>query len=274
MGEIGHGGGMILYLGSGPRRYGDRPVPVYAREGWEFQLIRRGSCDLLGTGGKRLKVEGGTLWVFSPREAHGWGGSRGEECEVEVVHFSRVPEPLGSLLAKRGLASVRLSAEALAQIDRCFEPVLESLQTPTPLSALQSERLLQELSLQILGGLPREEFGAFRPASSRTVSVALSYFREHMHEGVAVEETSRAVFQSAGHLRRLFREVLGVSPREAFMAERMKRAEELLLNSGEKLEAVAEACGFDSARSFIRAFKARSGTTPSRWRETKTSRSV
>ena len=46
----------------------------------------------------------------------------------------------------------------------------------------------------------------------------------------------------------------------------MERAMELLSNMKIKLETVAKQCGFSSASNFCRAFKARKGASPTRWR--------
>ena len=266
--RIAHGvGKMILYWNQGKRWYGKIPVPVYRRVGWEFQFFLSGSCLLIKGDGSTEPVNKGTLWVFPPSVAHGWGGDANSECEIRVVHFSRVREPLGELCTRMGMLCRELTDEQMGFLEEIFQKTVNAYRERSVLLDLHAERLLIELSLAVLPeerNLPRGELLAWE---ERIVGGAISYFRDHMHEGISIEDVAKAVFVSPSHLRRLFHAVKGASPRRWFQEERIQRAEEMLRETTYTIERIAESCGFDSGGSFIRAFRSIRGVTPKVFRE-------
>ena len=84
---------------------------------------------------------------------------------------------------------------------------------------------------------------------------------------LSVKELAQSIPCSLTHLRRLFRQVLGMSPRQWLLEWRLQRAAQLLQTTGATVQQIAEDCGFESLSHFIRYFKARFGIAPSRYRE-------
>lgn len=74
---------------------------------------------------------------------------------------------------------------------------------------------------------------------------------------------------STGYLRRLFREFHGVSPVRYLQDLRINRAKELLLSENCTVTDAASRCGYGSLYYFSEAFRARTGVTPSAFRERK-----
>jgi transcriptional regulator GlxA family with amidase domain len=108
-------------------------------------------------------------------------------------------------------------------------------------------------------------------------SVYLDY-RTHLHPGVhrvqdwilahpsaraTLAELAALAGMSARNLTRVFRGATGVSVGEFVAEARLELARDLLHDPGLTVEAVAERCGFDSARQLRRLWKRAAGTTPS-----------
>ena len=72
---------------------------------------------------------------------------------------------------------------------------------------------------------------------------------------------------SAEHLRRLCRSELGRTPMEHVTYLRVRRAQDLLATTDEKLDAIAPQVGYRSAEVFSRAFVRCTGMTPTEYRE-------
>jgi len=72
---------------------------------------------------------------------------------------------------------------------------------------------------------------------------------------------------SAEHLRRLCRRELGRTPMEHVTYMRVHRAQELLAETNDKLDAIAPQVGYHSAVVFSRAFVRCAGMTPTEYRE-------
>ena len=71
---------------------------------------------------------------------------------------------------------------------------------------------------------------------------------------------------SASHLRRMFQNQLGTTPRGWRRNERIMLAQKLLLASDARIGTVAERCGFSDVYHFSRDFKRAVGTSPRDWR--------
>ncbi|MCB9685192.1 MAG: DNA-3-methyladenine glycosylase 2 family protein [Alphaproteobacteria bacterium] len=98
-------------------------------------------------------------------------------------------------------------------------------------------------------------------ARTRLVRRALTRLRPDRRGGVDGLATELGV--SERHLRRVFGEELGVSPRDLLASRRVALAAWLLAETALDVEEVARASGFASARTFREAFRARTGRAPS-----------
>jgi transcriptional regulator GlxA family with amidase domain len=63
----------------------------------------------------------------------------------------------------------------------------------------------------------------------------------------------------------------GRSPGSELRRIRAERAKKLLLDSDEKMDAIAEMCGYQSGNSFWVAFKQATGMSPKKYQKTSTS---
>ena len=83
---------------------------------------------------------------------------------------------------------------------------------------------------------------------------------------VGLDELSRVDGRSKFHLQRLFRAGVGETPLQFSRRVRLQRAAALLLASDKSVLDVALDVGFESQEGFSRAFKARFGDAPTRFR--------
>lgn len=82
----------------------------------------------------------------------------------------------------------------------------------------------------------------------------------------SVDALADHVHVSARHLRRLFGEELGMSPRDFIQGARLELAQRLLSDSDAQIGEVAVRCGYGSAAAFSRRFEAKLGITPGAYR--------
>ena len=71
---------------------------------------------------------------------------------------------------------------------------------------------------------------------------------------------------SASHLIRCFKKHLSCTPHEYLLQYRLRQSKRLLQATEDSIEEIADACGFNSASHFARAFKAVNGMTPTAFR--------
>jgi transcriptional regulator GlxA family with amidase domain len=60
---------------------------------------------------------------------------------------------------------------------------------------------------------------------------------------------------------------MGIPPSTVWRNLRIQTAQDLLIQTDIKVEAVARLCGYGTARSFIRMFKSATGQSPAIWRQ-------
>ncbi len=116
--------------------------------------------------------------------------------------------------------------------------------------------------------------GVVQRQSSNTVAVedpvvaeALSFIREHLHEGIRVEDVLDHVPASASTLLRRFKQHLNRSPAEELRRLRLETTKRHLLASDRPLVEVAVEVGYEHVSQFCRDFKKAMGQTPTEFRE-------
>ncbi len=67
------------------------------------------------------------------------------------------------------------------------------------------------------------------------------------------------------HFRKLFKDSLGITPKQYILDARILKAKQLLTDGILKISAVSEKCGFSSQYHFCRIFKLKTGTTPTEY---------
>lgn len=101
----------------------------------------------------------------------------------------------------------------------------------------------------------------------RAVAAALRIVREHACDRIRVDDIATQVGVSRSVLQRRFRTVLGRTLHEELVNQRIKRAQQLLIDSDLPLLDVAERAGFEHQEYMGAVFKSRMGITPAQFRK-------
>jgi transcriptional regulator GlxA family with amidase domain len=83
----------------------------------------------------------------------------------------------------------------------------------------------------------------------------LAWAEQHLDESITVSDLARRAHTSPRNLARQFRSVIGQSPLQWLLAQRVRRAQELLETTDETIEAIAMATGMGTATTLRRHFK-------------------
>ncbi|MDO4458820.1 MAG: AraC family transcriptional regulator [Clostridia bacterium] len=90
---------------------------------------------------------------------------------------------------------------------------------------------------------------------------------ENIAERYTIEDLSRRFLINTSSLKEGFKEIYG-KPIATYMKEyRMKRAEELLLETEDSMAVIAESVGYESQGKFTAAFREHSGMLPREYRK-------
>ena len=99
------------------------------------------------------------------------------------------------------------------------------------------------------------------------VNRAMSLINAKATSGLTVSDVCTSLRTSRRLLDMRFKEILGVSPKEAITARRLEALRKLLRSSGDPISVVCRKCGFGSANHPKKLFRQRYGTTMRAWRQ-------
>ena len=137
-----------------------------------------------------------------------------------------------------------------------------------PSKDIFSEMLLHELVIRILQfeNRSRYDLNSFHDSNADAFSHVIRFIRENLTEDLSVEVLSRVACMSESKFYRSFRSETGLTPNEYIIEERLKVAENLLINPDVSVKEAWLASGFNSFSYFSTLFKKRKKLTPSEFK--------
>ncbi len=110
-----------------------------------------------------------------------------------------------------------------------------------------------------------QAFSAALPARS-PLSPLIEYIETHLADpALSNSLLAKQIGTSEVYMRKLFQAYSHTSPKQFILNIRIRKAKQLLTDTASTVTAISEACGFSSLYHFCRAFKEKTGTTPSRY---------
>ncbi len=182
----------------------------------------------------------------------------GEECGVGNVEFDGV--------------SYRTFYDAtLLHLAHSLKP---AFRRPSELSGLFAEHVSAAAALHLMktrgghDGIGRKLAGGLAPWQERR---ARDYIETHLDRDIDLRVLAATCGLSATHFAKAFKGTVGMPPHRWLLKQRVERACDMLLNTGEPLEAIAAACGFADQSHMTRVFTRTIGTSPGAWRRARRS---
>lgn len=96
---------------------------------------------------------------------------------------------------------------------------------------------------------------------------SIEFVEQHLFDKISVHEIAAASFYSTYHFSRIFKSLVGDTPKEYLRKRRLTVAAHKLLQDDIGLLALALDCQFDSQAAFTRAFKSMFNVTPAQYRK-------
>jgi AraC-like DNA-binding protein len=95
-----------------------------------------------------------------------------------------------------------------------------------------------------------------------------AYVQGRLGRTLIIDELALVASLSPGHFCRAFKVSIGETPHAYVIRQRIRRAQRLMLETGNSLSDIASACGLTDQAHLTRLFKRLVGTTPLLWRRT------
>lgn len=96
---------------------------------------------------------------------------------------------------------------------------------------------------------------------------SLQYVQNGISENIRIEELAERIGISQAYLYHIFKEHLGISPKEYISSCRAEEAKKLLLESGLSVTEIGKAVGYSDPMAFSRFFTSRQGMSPTKFRK-------
>lgn len=99
------------------------------------------------------------------------------------------------------------------------------------------------------------------------IARSLRFMWEHCNEPIGVNDLAKAAMMSLRNFHQTFVDNVGRPPGSELQRIRIERAKKLLSDSEEKMDSIAEMCGYESGNSFWVAFKRVTGVSPKQYQK-------
>lgn len=225
---------------SGRRHYGI----VYTKTGTEIYNFSSGK--FYAAPGTVLLIPKGERYTIE---------LEGEESSVSVIDFEIPDTDLTPHLIKD------LGQTSLSALFQDAEKIWKRKNT-----AYRSECL--SILYKILSLLAKHEETVMHPTNYAKIRPAIDYMHEHYtQKDFRVEDLSRLVELDAKYFRMLFHKKYGISPKEFVLQLKLSRAKELLTEGKNSLTEIAARLGFSDVYHLSKAFKKKTGMTPTQYKK-------
>jgi LacI family transcriptional regulator len=189
-----------------------------------------------------------------------------EALEICEEAGMTVPEEVAIVGAGNSLLAVDAMHTPISSVDVNMETIgyrgaqlLDELMrekgSPEPLQRVPPFRLIVRKSSDLIA--------VNHPGIARS----LRFMWDHCHELIGVSDLAKAASMSIRNFHQAFVENVGRPPGSELHRIRIERAKKLLSDSGEKMDSIAEMCGYDNGNSFWVAFKRSTGISPKQYQK-------
>lgn len=224
----------------------------------QHTIAGRGDLDFEGT--HHALMPGDTMLLTFPHRNRYWL-AQGQSWEYfwitlngrEALRIAR------AVIDARGPV-LRPGAEAIDRLARSCLTLLEG-EVPTGAASAAAYAGIMAVHDGALGDQVPDASTA--PAAVLRVQ---GFVEQNLAGNLSVERLARVAQVSRAHFVRLFASATGQSPSAYVFAERMQRAERLLIATDSSVGEIALSCGFADANYFAKAFRRAHDATPSAFR--------
>lgn len=188
-----------------------------------------------------------------------------DHCEFLFFHYDgKMAQALTDHLIRQNMGPVFSLANA--------QEIYHAVNTPIMKLCYQeqvSEPFLSSLVYQILCMVPvKNNALAVPPADHETISAkVIAYIDKNISHNFTLHELALQANLSPYYFSRLFKKETGHSPLEYVSIAKINYAKLMLQTTAVSISEVADFLGYSSPSSFINAFKARRGMSPSQYRK-------
>jgi len=206
--------------------------------------------------------------VFVPADMTIWGYSDNIKSTTDLrLHFDldALPNILGDDLNYSKAADPLLMLYD-QRVTHCASLLAEECISDLPENPMYGE----SLTMALMAALFASQAASIRSADSGLarwqLKRVLEFLETHFAKDIGLHELAKLVGLSQSQFARAFKVSTGLPPYQWCLQNRVKRAQELLLDGRDSLADIAIQNGFADQSHFTKTFRRVTGTTPANWK--------
>ncbi len=155
-------------------------------------------------------------------------------------------------------------------LDECIRMIVRSVMSDGLGSAVTVKKLSEIIFVEMIGsgiGANGRMKNVLRAFSDEHIGHALDLIHKNVSQQWTVKSLATEVGMSRSRFAEQFSELLGMGPMKYVSEWRLQKAINLLSHSSFDIQTISTKLGFSSPAAFTRAFNAKFGTSPSKYRK-------
>ena len=232
---------------------------------YSLVFITNGGCIFENNYG-RYVVESGSVLLLYPDEWHRYKPDVNTGWEEYWISFKgNYPEFLMNKnfpCKEKPIIQTGCNAQ--------LQTLLHELIKKTDIGIIGFQQIISGITLQILGILDHSyQNPQFKDNNKDTelIRKATFFLNERISEKVDLELLARELPMGYSRFRKLFKNIIGLSPNQYILNLRLEEAKKLLKTSNLSINEIAHRCGFESMTHFCKFFQQKNNVSASQFRK-------
>lgn len=225
-----------------------------------YVLSGRGTVRIAG---KTHAVTRGGAFTFFPRERHWYQADSEHPWKYAWVGFTGTRA--GVLLGRAGITGASPVYQSAYSPD--IADHLAKMRHALSERANGFELRTEGLMYLLFSSLMPAERGVKRSKDDSSVAAAMKFIDTNFQRDISAAQTAEYVGLERSYFSTLFSRTVSMSVKDYIMSRRIEKAKQFLVSMDLTVSEIATSVGYQDYFTFAKAFKKRTGVTPSEYKE-------
>ncbi len=233
---------------------------------YEITYVKSGAC-YFSLRDRLHKIVEGDVCFLPQHVLHGHEPYNDCRVELVVVQFPALnPHLIQQLVNDAPIGHYHLNEVDRSQfLSICFQ-LQREVAGGLPHAEYVCETYIGQIAVLLLRSRLQPGHRSLSAEQQEAIEAALSWIHTNWHQNFHIREVAEYVGFSPAHFRDLFRQSVGVSPKQYVMALRLQSSKCMLMHQERTVSEVAQLAGFNSPQEFSKVFRRLTGLPPSEWK--------
>lgn len=232
-------------------------VPAHMHNSIEIIYVVRGTAKAFYDG-KEYTLSENEAFIAFPQRIHNYYESHDIKAIISIIPVEFLPE----------FRTLFLNKNILTPHIKTVPPLAGTLLKKAAVTKTGYYKAFQRGAILSAFSMLAENAKYIEKTSSSlsVVQKLLDYCECNYKNNISLEDISKALFVSKSHISHIFSDKIGVNFRDYLNSLRLAYSLNLLKDGVHTIAEISSYCGFESIRSFNRAFKKQFNTSPTEYR--------